>query len=259
MPTAVPDPHLAAIRLITTLNAGVWTAASRVAGTTSAVGVSDDVAAAQVVGPDAAHHLVDQASLLGLDPFHATELVDGWSTLTAAETDGWFLSLPRPGALGALRGPTETNQRAIASGAAVISPGAGVALLPEVVGAGVQWLVMPAARPATPPSPYEAERAMTETVLAATREMQRLDVAGGVEPRSRTVRLPGPYDQRRQASLDRAVRMFTACRAALDDDGGSISSHQVLQRRATVAPLVGLSADVIVAICSAPPTSGAPS
>jgi hypothetical protein len=60
-------------------------------------------AAAEVIGPDVAHHLVDPEGLLGLDPLRATELDEGFGRLLEAEPDRWLLALPVPGALGPLR------------------------------------------------------------------------------------------------------------------------------------------------------------
>ncbi|MGI3781600.1 MAG: hypothetical protein ACRYG2_12575, partial [Janthinobacterium lividum] len=56
-------------------------------------------AAAEVIGPDVAHHLVDPDGVLGLDPLRATELDDGFARLLVAGPDRWLLALPVPGAL----------------------------------------------------------------------------------------------------------------------------------------------------------------
>lgn len=242
-----PDPVLAAIRLTTQLNARLWS-------TDTAPPASPEVVAHQVMGDDAAHHVVDQESRLGLDPLHANELGPALSAAELLEPTGWVLVLPRPGHLGALRGPVPTNTAAMAAGAAVLACTAGAAWVPSVVGAGVQWTILASAAPGATPSPADAERALSEAMVSATRTLQELDVAGGDRPgRPGGVRLPKAYGQRRQHALDRALTLHLACTAALDDDGAAQSSFEMERRRAALTPLVGLTADVVVAACSTPP------
>ena len=144
-----------------------------------------------MIGPDVAHHLVDPEGLLGLDPFRATELDDGFARLLAAEPDRWLLALPVPGALGPLRGPVELNTAALAAGEAAVAAGGGLALVPHRVGQAVQWRVHAAARPFTPPTLYEAERELSEAVLRAATTLTHLDVASGAGRGWPTVR-PSP-------------------------------------------------------------------
>ena len=160
-------------------------------------------AAAEVIGPDVAHHLVDPEGLLGLDPFRATELDDGLDRLLAAEPDRWLLALPVPGALGPLRGPVELNTAALAAGEAAVAAGGGLALVPQRVGQAVQWRVHAAARPFAPPTLYEAERELSEAVLRAATTLTHLDVAVGLPaPAGRRAgprpRLPAPRAARRR-------------------------------------------------------------
>lgn len=241
------DPVLAAIRLTTQLNARLWS-------TDSTPPASPEVTAHLIVGDDAAHHVVDPESRLGLDPLHANELPAALSAAVLLEPAGWVLVLPRPGHLGGLRGPAATNTAALAAGAAVVSRTAGAAWVPTVVGAAVQWTVHPATGPADPPTPADAERALSEALVAATHTLQELDVAGGARPGAPgQVRLPKAYGQRRQHALDRALLLHLACAAALEDDGSALSSFEMDRRRTALAPLVGITADVVVAACSTPP------
>ena len=241
------DPVLAAIRLTTQLNARLWT-------TDSTPPASPEVTAHLITGDDAAHHVVDAESRLGLDPLHANELGPALSAAALLEPTGWVLVLPRPGHLAALRGPVPTNTAALAAGAAVLSRTAGAAWVPTVVGAAIQWTIHPAAAPGGAPGPSDAERALSEAMVAATRELHELDVAGGARPdRPGGVRLPKAYGQRRQHSLDRGLLLHQACSAALEDDGSALSSFEMERRRAALTPLVGLSADVVAAACSTPP------
>ena len=59
-------------------------------------------AAAEVIGPDVAHHLVDPDGLLGLDPVRATDLDEGFGP-AAGRGD-------RPVAAGACRSPVRSDR-----------------------------------------------------------------------------------------------------------------------------------------------------
>ncbi len=243
-----PDPVTAAVRLTTHLNSQTWSA-----GPNNPV-PSADVAARTVMAGDSAHHVVDPDSLLGLNPIHANELSEALVSAAQREATGWLLVLPRPGDLGGLRGPVTTNSAALESGAAVVARTAGVAWIPLVIGSGVQWLIHPAAPPTVLPDPSEAERAFNEALVAATRALGDLDVAGGDRPElSHSPRLPQPYDARRQRSLDRAWRLHQIVTIALSDEGGALSSYEMAVRRQQLTALLAPAAQVISAACSAGP------
>lgn len=248
MPSEPADPIASALRLTLQLNARTWAARHEVTAP------SADVAARSVTASDTAHHVVDTGALLGLDPWHANDLARALDAATLLEPDGWVLALPRPGHPGSLRGPVPTNAAAVEAGAVVLGLTCGVAWVPSVVGSAVQWTLLPCERPATPPPPSEAERAFSEAILAATAALRDLDVAGGPRPDMRYgTPLPPPYDRRRQPGLDRALLLYEACLAAVDDDGTAISSYELERRRSTVAGLIGPASEVMVAICSTPP------
>ncbi len=104
---------------------------------------------------------------------------------------------------------------------------AGLALVPFRVGQAVQWRVLAAERPAAPPVPYDAERQLNETVIAAANLLSRLDVASGVRPRQDVSATLAPgYSGRQQATADRAARLLVACDAALQTDGAAISAYE---------------------------------
>ena len=150
-------------------------------------------AAAEVIGPDVAHHLVDPEGLLGLDPLRATELDDGFARLLAAEPDRWLLALPVPGCAGSVARTRSTlNTAALAAGEAAVAASGGLALVPQRVGQAVQWRVHAAARPFAPPTLYEAERQLSEAVLRAATTLTHLDVAAGTRPASTTDRRSRP-------------------------------------------------------------------
>ncbi len=188
-------------------------------------------AAAEVVGADVAHHLVDPEGLLGLDPFTATGLDDGFAALLGVEPDRWLLALPVPGALAPLRGPVALNTAALVAGEAAVGESGGVALVPHRVGQAVQWRVHEAARPFAPPTLYEAERQLSEAVLRAATTLTRLDVAAGTRPSADhgTALAPG-YPPRARLAADRAARLLAACDEALTTDGAAITLHEAEAR-----------------------------
>lgn len=213
--------------------------------------VSVPQAVAAVVGPDVAHHVVDLEDLLGLDPLQATPLAAALPVLAAREHDHWVLGLPQPGSLGPLRGPAALNRAALATGEVVLAAGGGLALVPHPVGPGVQWRVHPAERPFSPLSPYDAERALSETVLSAAETLSRLDVAAGSRPRSATGATLAPgYSPRQQATADRAARLLLACEAALASDGAAITSYEAQVRAQELRRLHSAAADALCAAAS---------
>ena len=184
-----------------------------------------------IVGSDVAHHVVDPDGALGLDPLQASTLDAALEALLAAESEGWFLALPVPGALAPLRGPSAFNLAALERGEAVVAGAAGLGLVPTRVGQAVQWRIFTAERPLAPSSPYEAERALNEVVIHAAATLSRLDVAAGARPAPPDVVILAPgYNTRQRATAERAARLLTACDAALLDDGASISSFEADRR-----------------------------
>jgi hypothetical protein len=184
----------------------------------------------EVIDGDVAHHVVDPEDLLDLDPLRANPLDAAVQRLAVLERERWVLTLPKPGALGSLRGPSPLNQAALEAGEAVLACSAGLGLVPFRVGQAVQWRVFGARRPLLPASPYDAERVLSETVLRAASTLRRLDVAAGARPPTASVRLPSGYSSRQLASADRAARLLAACDEALNSDGASISSYEVAVR-----------------------------
>lgn len=241
---ARPVTLLASVRLVRHLNA---------LGDT----ITDDAgvtrAAAAVVGSDVAHHVVDPDGIGGLDPIRATALADALPALADRERRGWVLVLPAPGRLGGLRGPVPLNQAALAAGSAVVGLAGGLALVPTAVGPAVQWRVF-RAEPSSPTlSSYEAERALSETILEAGRTLARLDVAAGPGPRDTPDDDLGPapgYPPRRRAAAERAARLLLACEHALSSDGASLSSYEMASRRRELENVRDAARDALVAAVS---------
>lgn len=183
-------------------------------------------AAAPIRTGAVAHHVVDPDGVLaasggGLDSWRATELVEALPVLAKAGPSGWVLALPVPGALGVLRGPAELNRAALETTAAVVAVGGGLALLPHPVGPALQWRIHRAEAPAGPPSPYEAERALSEAVLTAARLLADIepDRRGHGSRPDPHCDLPPGTDGQRQLMADRAARLLAGAVAALDTDG----------------------------------------
>jgi len=185
-------------------------------------------AAAGVLGSDVAHHVLDPDEVLGLDPSERTDLAAVLGRIAAPEPEAWVLALPEPGSLGSLRGPKEFNQAALAVGEAVVAISGGLGLVPFRVGQAVQWRVFRAERPFAPPTPYEAERQLSEAVLSAATTLARLEVAAGARPPDvAPMRLAPGYHPRQIATADRASRLLGACDLALLSDGAAISAFEV--------------------------------
>jgi hypothetical protein len=126
-------------------------------------------------------------------------------------------------------------------------------LVPLRVGGAVQWQAFAAERPFAPASPYEAERALNEAVLAAARDLARLDVASGSRPQD-TAALPlAPgYGSRQVATANRTFYLLQACDAALGDDGASVSSYEADVRSRTLRAVRDAARQALCTACSWP-------
>ncbi|MDT0344892.1 hypothetical protein [Streptomyces litchfieldiae] len=145
--------------------------------------VSPDDAVSRVVGDDAVHRVVGLPDEPG-----AVGLTLALGRLRALGVVGLRIALPAPGHPLGLSGPAEFNAAALEAGEAVLAPGAGVGLVPDIGEAGpagdvlteVVWCCLPVrqAPPADVPSLGEAERELAEVLRDATEALTRLDVAG---------------------------------------------------------------------------------
>lgn len=245
-PALEQDPVLAAVRLVSHLNAVRH-------GT-----VSPEVAARGIVGPDVAHHVVDEGGLLGLDPLRANDLQPALAAALVLVPGDWLLCLPRPGRTYGLRGAG--LQPALAAEVAAVPVAGGLLLAPRFVGRAVQWTVHPAERAGAVPDVREAERTLSETVVEAGRALADLDLAPAGPPgRGRSPRRADPvglapgYPARQLTAVHRAWLLYDACGRALEDDGGAISSFDLSSRRAVLRGVRDASADALVAACAWPP------
>ena len=121
--------------------------------------------------------------------------------------------------------------------------------MPIRVGAAIQWRVFGANRPFAPDTPYDAERLLNETVLAAAAALARLDVAAGARPDGHPdVALAPGYSRRQMATAERAARLIAVCDAALADHGASISAYEMERRGRELRQLRAAASG---ALCSA--------
>lgn len=213
--------------------------------------IDSDRAADNIRGRDVAHHVVDPDGVLGLDPLAATEIASALPVVARAQREGWTLGLPTPGALLPLRGPRALNEAAVQAGEVVVAAGGGVGLVPLIVGRAVQWRVYAADRPFAPASPYEAERALNESVLGAAQALAQLDLAAGSRPPDTTgVRLAPGYSSRQVATANRTLYLLLACDTALADDGGSVSSYEAEVRARTLRAVRVAASQALCTACS---------
>lgn len=170
------------------------------------------------------------------------------------------LCLPAPGDPLGIVGPPSTTALVVQAGQAVVVDGLGLALVPETVGSGVQWVAVPAHAPAAVPSRAEAEREMSEQLLIAARGLTELGVArwnpglpaalAAVDPNRGLEQLPPTLDPRRSGLIARAMRMHTALSLALAEDGGARTVSESNRRRELLQPLERAVRRAVVAACA---------
>jgi hypothetical protein len=178
------------------------------------------------------------------------------------------VALPRPGDPQGLSGPPELNADAVAAGEAVLAVGAPAALVPDVQTFGppgdqghlVTWTWREAVPPAGGPSLGEAERALSEALIAASSTLTGLDVASwrpDVAQLLDDIRsgrtgepLPRVFPAEAQALAARAARLLAVCELALDDDGGALSAGRAAERRDALVPLERAARHALAAACN---------
>lgn len=224
-------PILAAVRLAAALNHAVVT------------GTDVETMTGWVVGDDVAHHVIDSHGS------GATALTTAMDTLGFPGT-GWMLALPRPGALGPLRGPVELNRTAMDASAAVIGVDGGIAFVPHRVGPAVQWERFDARRPGLLPTAAEADQMLRHAILEAANLLEGLDLASGIRPDPTEMPLPPGFGARSQKAVVRGLNILTACDAALDDHSEVLHAHGIHQRVTALTPVRAAAIDAICATVS---------
>jgi hypothetical protein len=172
------------------------------------------------------------------------------------------LALPVPGDLVGLTGPPALNLAAVDAGEAAVFPGAGIALVPQVVGAGVFWRAHDSNRVAYVPDVRDAERTLRETLIAAAEQLTALDVATwrpeiasalSVLRDEDDAPLPAGYPVRSVRLAGLALRCQGIVELAHEVGSAAVSASQLARRDTTLDELARASRHALVAACSEPP------
>lgn len=149
------------------------------------------------------------------------------------------LALPAPGDPVGLGGPAAFNIAALDAREAVVVDGAGLGLVPVVVGRAVEWCCLAAASP-TPLDPSEAAAGLRRTLLEVTTMLTDLDVATWqpeipdalMNLRHRpALALPPSYDERRRERLDQALLCLEIVVLARGASAGTLTADEAERRR----------------------------
>lgn len=212
--------------------------------------VSPDELADAVRGDDPRHLLLLDDDVLPLAALPARA--------TALEPHAVLLALPVAGDLAGLAGPAGFNAAALESGEAVLLAGSGRGLVPRIDARTVLWELQPA-REAPPIDPGEAGATLRRTLLEVTEQLVALDVASWQPKipdllldlrRRRDLPLPPGVSPRRVETIERASLCLEIVRLAEEDEGGSVSSYEMQQRRGALAALGRVARRALVAACS---------
>lgn len=206
-----------------------------------------------VIGADTAH------DVLGIES-EPVPLVLALGRLRARGADRATLALPVPGDPTGLGGPPEFNALAVEAAEAVLLPGAGLGLVPAVVGAGVTWQAMPAAGGGGHEDLAEADLELREALLESSARLVDLDVprwrpeaAAGLRV-LREVR-PAPLAPGHPARAQRLAALALRCaeivQLGLDDDGAAVSAFEAAERRDALLRLARSARHALVTACSA--------
>ncbi|MBA3232399.1 MAG: hypothetical protein H0T17_00385 [Propionibacteriales bacterium] len=170
------------------------------------------------------------------------------------------VALPAPGDPVGLAGPVHFNVDAHEAGEAVVLRGAGLGLVPHVVGAATLWHAHPADPPAYLPDVAGADRELRHALRGAADELARLDVAAwGPEIADDLLDLRAPVSYEGEATFASAEAARTAAAAlrastivsmATRDEGGALSASEASARRDALVPLGRAARRAIVAACS---------
>ncbi|HZC25960.1 MAG TPA: hypothetical protein VE287_02985 [Actinopolymorphaceae bacterium] len=217
-----------------------------------------DDAGEGIRGDDTAHHLIDLPGQAEPVP-----LLLSLGTLRNLGTSALLVALPTPGDPLGLAGPKEFTEAAIEAGEAVVCEGAGLGLIPHVIGAGVQWQTWRANTP-PPPDFADATLELTHTLQDVIEALAGLDIARwrpGVAEALIDLRavghqehdgLPSGYPPRSDELAVRARRCLLVCELALADDGGAVTAFEADSRRQALRRLEHAARRALVAACALP-------
>ncbi len=166
------------------------------------------------------------------------------------------LALPVPGDPVGIGGPAAFSTAALDAGEAVVAGGVG--LVPRRVGAAVEWTAY-AASPRQLVDVGEADRGLRLALQEAATTLAALDVArwrpeaaDALMDLHRPPRLaPPPGTPARCADLAaRSLHARAIVDLALEDEGGTVSAHEVAARQGALQPLAAAARRGLVAACS---------
>lgn len=215
--------------------------------------VVTDLVVDAVIEDDATHTLV------GLPGADGTEtLVAGLARLRSLGAGVIGAAFPGEGDPAGLGGPAVFNADALEVGEAVVVPDSGIGLVPHRTGAAVAWVARPAARRQLV-DVGEADRGLRSALIASAQALADLDVARWrPEVADRLMNLrhldvpaaPAGTPQRCVELAARALQATGIVDLALEDDGGSVTAHEVSSRREALLPLARAGRHALVAACS---------
>jgi hypothetical protein len=215
-----------------------------------------DEARDRVVEDDAAH------DVLGLpDQDGPVPLIVALGLLRVEGATAAGLALPAPGDPLGLAGPPAFNSEVLETGEGVVLTGTDLGLVPDRVGAGVQWRAMPASSHRQLPDPAEADTALRSTLLGTTETLVDLDVARWRPEvadelmalrRMTTLALPDGMAPRAVRLAELSTRCRVIVELALEDDGRSVTAAEADTRREALVPLDHAARRGLVAACSFP-------
>jgi hypothetical protein len=178
------------------------------------------------------------------------------------------VALPRPGDPHGLAGPAEVTADAVAAGEAVLAVEFPAALIPDVRAFGppgdqghlVTWSWRDAAPPPVAGSLADAERSLSEVLLAASSTLADLDVASWRPEFSRLLDdirsdragepLPRAYPPAAQNLAARAARILAVVEVALRDDEAAVTGGAAAARRDALVPLERTARHALVSACN---------
>lgn len=170
------------------------------------------------------------------------------------------LALPVPGDPLGLAGPSAFNARAVELGEAVVLDGfASIGLLPTEDARTFLWCTVTAAPPLVLDA-YEEGRQLRQTLLSATADLVRLDVASW-QPEipdlllnlahQPGLPLPPGLPPVAVEALERAVLCREIVRLARESHGGALTAHEAAERARCLTDLDVAARRAMVAFCSA--------
>lgn len=218
-------------------------------------------ATAWLRGHESADHVLDAMAeleeghrVLGLDG--GAGLVDLLASWRRAGATGVGLALPVEGDPVGLGGPRAFNDAALEAGEGAV--GAGVGVVPELVGEVVQWRVLPADRRQLS-DVGEADRGLRAALVDTADALAALDVA-----RWRPEAADALMNLHHRPALDvprgtpprcaelaaRGLQAWAIVDLALEDDGGAVTAYEIGRRRDSLRPLDRAARRAVVAACS---------